>query len=430
MQENNNQEVMWPKLVANKLFRIPSGNQCFVADFPITDNLVDTASSNIVSHNHKHIHKYNTWNVGGVQPSDDLDLDDWLDTRNNSYDIYVLGFQEVVPLKAKNILGAEKSKVSSKWNSLIRTTLNKTLSDPSHEEPKLGEKQKVYPYENDKSSSLRKAKDYRCIVSRHMVGIFLTVWIGSNLAQYILHTSVSCIGCGILGCLGNKGSVSVRFCLHGTSFCIVCCHLASGGKEGDEVRRNSDAMEIFSRTTFPRGSESLDLPQKILDHDRIIMLGDLNYRISLPEDATRSLVAQKEWNKLLEKDQLLAEVSEGRTFKGWQEGSITFSPTYKYYPNSSEYYGCLQGKKGEKKRAPAWCDRIIWYGKGLKQNQYDRSETNLSDHRPVRAIFTVEVLDERAPSPSKSLILSNRLECIESCIDLLSADEGLSSANS
>lgn len=52
--------------------------------------------------------------------------------------------------------------------------------------------------------------------------------------------------------------------------------------------------------------------------------------------------------------QLLAEVSECRTFHGWQEGAIEFSPTYKYYPNSNEYYGCLQGRKGEKRRAPAW----------------------------------------------------------------------------
>lgn len=62
-----------------------------------------------------------------------------------------------------------------------------------------------------------------------------------------------------------QGAVSVRFFLHETSFCFVCCHLASGGKEGDEMNRNSDAMEILLRTSFPRGP-SLDLPKKILDH--------------------------------------------------------------------------------------------------------------------------------------------------------------------
>jgi phosphatidylinositol-bisphosphatase len=32
-----------------------------------------------------------TWNVGGKAPSDDLDLEDWLDTKAGSHDIYVLG---------------------------------------------------------------------------------------------------------------------------------------------------------------------------------------------------------------------------------------------------------------------------------------------------------------------------------------------------
>jgi hypothetical protein len=33
-----------------------------------------------------------TWNVGGIVPSDDLDLEDWLDSRDNFYDIYALGY--------------------------------------------------------------------------------------------------------------------------------------------------------------------------------------------------------------------------------------------------------------------------------------------------------------------------------------------------
>jgi len=162
-----------------------------------------------------------TWNVGGVQPSDDLNLDDWLDTSNNSYDIYILGyaklsqkmmknyyiyrcrcltnillkrFQEIVPLKVKSILGPEKSRISMKWNSLIRETLNKSVTDPK------GSRE---PFKNDKSTD-GGAKDFRCIVSKHMVGIFISVWIHSDLVQHIRHTSVSCIGCGIMGCLGNK----------------------------------------------------------------------------------------------------------------------------------------------------------------------------------------------------------------------------------
>lgn len=71
-----------------------------------------------------------------------------------------------------------------------------------------------------------------------------------------------------------QGSVSIRFQLHETSFCFVCSHLASGGKEGDEKYRNSDIAEILSRTSFPRGP-LLNLPRNILDHEYVQKLKDL-----------------------------------------------------------------------------------------------------------------------------------------------------------
>lgn len=56
------------------------------------------------------VHNYSvfvaTWNVGGKSPSSNLSLDDWLHSAPPA-DIYVLGFQEIVPLNAGNILGAE-----------------------------------------------------------------------------------------------------------------------------------------------------------------------------------------------------------------------------------------------------------------------------------------------------------------------------------
>lgn len=51
---------------------------------------------------------------------------------------------------------------------------------------------------------------------------------------------------------------------------------------------------------------------------------------------------------------LRMELRDGQIFQGWQEGIIKFAPTYKYYLNSDLYYGCLEGTKGEKRRAPAW----------------------------------------------------------------------------
>lgn len=52
---------------------------------------------------------------------------------------------------------------------------------------------------------------------------------------------------------------------------------------------------------------------------------------------------------------LSMELNDGQVFEGWNEGSIKFSPTYKYFPDSDTYYGFPPpARKGEKRRAPAW----------------------------------------------------------------------------
>lgn len=57
------------------------------------------------------------------------------------------------------------------------------------------------------------------------------------------------------------------------------------------------------------------------------------------------------------------------------------------------------------------CDRIIWFGKGLKQNQYDRGELKLSDHRPVRAIFMAEIKVLRDPTGLQSFLQTELVAC-------------------
>jgi hypothetical protein len=56
------------------------------------------------------------------------------------------------------------------------------------------------------------------------------------------------------------------------------------------------------------------------------------------------------------------------------------------------------------------CDRILWYGRGLKQIRYDRCESRLSDHRPVRAAFTTEVDVLRNYSSLRGFLLSDKLD--------------------
>jgi phosphatidylinositol-bisphosphatase len=43
-------------------------------------------------------------------------------------------------------------------------------------------------------------------------------------------------------------------------------------------------------------------------------------------------------------------------FLDFEEGPLTFKPTYKYQPGTDLY----EQRPDKKLRAPAWCDRILW----------------------------------------------------------------------
>ncbi|URE02976.1 endonuclease exonuclease phosphatase family domain containing protein [Musa troglodytarum] len=313
-----------------------------------------------------------TWNVGGRSPNNGLNLEDFLQVEGSA-DIYVLGFQEIVPLNAGNVLVIEDNEPAAKWLALISHALNKPSDrqDDSSETwngAKLGkdfksssshlfqkpsslkaigkncrvdgalvktcncrpetasgirrrarklrefidstdsgsdEEYYCHPMSHVVSTEARPDAHYSLVASKQMVGIFLSVWVRSELVPHVGHLRVATVGRGIMGCLGNKGCIAMSMSLHRTSFCFVCSHLTSGEKEGDELKRNADVSEILKSTQFPKvckipGSR---IPEKILEHDRILWLGDLNYRIALSYNEARTLLEDNDWDSLLGRDQ-------------------------------------------------------------------------------------------------------------------------------
>ncbi|KAI5069959.1 hypothetical protein GOP47_0014302 [Adiantum capillus-veneris] len=401
-----------------------------------------------------------TWNVGGRAPTVETreSVQEWLlhPSAPSSCDIYVLGFQEIVPLNATNILKGNKEDGSNGgiltcdvWEALISETLNKSTlqthqstdacynceqtiptSKHMHTRSTLPTKQTQSSHVRDDNSldtsfrddargyaltpsvrvlsycdklNLRLQDDediqnvptYMRIVRKQMVGLFITIWARCNLWQHIKNVQVSSVGCGIMNRLGNKGSVSVSLSVHETTLCFICGHLRSGQRADDAIRRNLDVENILHRTRFLCSEKlSLDssfrLPSSIIAHDRIILLGDLNYRLNIASIELRALLLEQDWKTLFEKDELKDAKGAGGVLEGWREGSICFAPTYKYMIDSDTYW-LAKEKEGSNRRAPAWCDRILWHGKGLKQLSYTRCESKHSDHRPVRSTFMVEV---------------------------------------
>lgn len=127
----------------------------------------------------------------------------------------------------------------------------------------------------------------------------------------------------------------------------------------------------------------------VLDHEICILNGDLNYRIdAMSRDLVIREVAAGNLPKLLEKDQLLLsrKRNPGFRLRAFQEKELTFPPTYKYDVGTDNY------DTSEKKRSPAWCDRLLFRGVGrIKQTEYRRHEVRVSDHRPVSGMFRIRV---------------------------------------
>ena len=108
----------------------------------------------------------------------------------------------------------------------------------------------------------------------------------------------------------------------------------------------------------------------------------------MPRDAVISAVRNNNLAKLLERDQLLLSRrrNPGFRLRAFTESPITFAPTYKYDVGTDNY------DSSEKKRSPAWCDRLLYKGAGsVKQLEYRRWEVRSSDHRPVSGTFRLRV---------------------------------------
>ena len=116
----------------------------------------------------------------------------------------------------------------------------------------------------------------------------------------------------------------------------------------------------------------------------------MNYRIDQRREAVVAAIHSGELDSLLVHDQLHKEMKYNRGFRlrTFQEGPLTFAPTYKYDRRSTEF------DTSEKRRTPAWCDRILWRScdpERVVQYRYRRYEATISDHRPVSAAFAVTV---------------------------------------
>ena len=306
-------------------------------------------------------------------------LEEWLfPDGTTDTDLYAISFQEIVKLNAVNVTVDLKGEtVCTAWENAVLSCLNSkhTLSN-----------------------------QFVLVASKQLVGAFLCVFLRENLMPHCCDVRTASTATGVMDMLGNKGGVVVRLqlfhrfihifhaCAKPISFlsysCVSSCfsticfvggHLAA--KRDNVAGRNSDFNSIMEKTClFPdpdetnrarirpslderplllQRSDNLRAPYvRIQDHDIVFWIGDLNYRIesSVSLEEVLSKCAENDISFLCEHDQLLIEKKAGRSFLGYEEGAITFLPTYKFIPGSDVY----DNRPDKKLRPPAYCDRVLW----------------------------------------------------------------------
>uniref|UniRef100_A0A6B2KXC7 phosphoinositide 5-phosphatase n=1 Tax=Arcella intermedia TaxID=1963864 RepID=A0A6B2KXC7_9EUKA len=298
-----------------------------------------------------------SWNVNDARPSEKMLMDSWIspeypnrrDVEHDKIVIYLFGFQEIVELNANSIVKADEGNMEA-WVKLLREDIN-----------------------------LRR-KESKVVLARsvQLVGLALIVFVQEDHIGDFRNFTIEKSKVATQGLTGNKGALITRFDFCDTSVCCVCAHLTAGQKQNED--RIQDVKEI-SALRF----QNIPRTPHIYSHDYIFWFGDLNFRIDLPYQDVIGRISREDFEFLYRHDQLNKAMKTDQIFKGFKEGAINFAPTYKYEIDSDVY---------DTKRVPAWCDRILFKSTGnqyINQLVYSRGEIYISDHRPIKALFEIDI---------------------------------------
>ncbi|KAK1277589.1 Type I inositol 1,4,5-trisphosphate 5-phosphatase 12 [Acorus gramineus] len=341
-----------------------------------------------------------TWNVGQERASHDS-LISWLCSAASEACIVVVGLQEVemgagflAMAAAKETVGLEGSANGQWWLDAIGKTLDE-------------------------------GKTFERVGSRQLAGLLIAIWARKNFRENIGDVDAAAVPCGFVRAIGNKGAVGLRIRVYDRMMCFVNCHFAAHLEAVN--RRNSDFDHVYRTMVFSRASNGFnastgsssavqllrstntagysdDGRPELSEADMIIFLGDFNYRLhGISYDEARDFVSQRSFDWLREKDQLRAEMKAGNVFQGMREGHIKFPPTYKFVRHQAGLSGY---DSSEKRRIPAWCDRILYRDSRSVSvaecslecplvssiSEYSACmDVTDSDHKPVRCIFSVDI---------------------------------------
>ncbi|XP_054282775.1 inositol polyphosphate 5-phosphatase E isoform X2 [Macrosteles quadrilineatus] len=195
----------------------------------------------------------------------------------------------------------------------------------------------------------------------------------------------------------TKGAVAVGFSVFGTSLMFITAHLTAHQEKVKErlqdIKRIAKSLELPKN--LPVKHKSKDVTQ---NYDCVFWSGDLNFRLTPPREEVMSWINKQKFPLTSPSlgclaDQLTTSIVDGTVFRGFEEGPLTFAPTYKYDPGTSTY------DTSHKQRTPSYTDRILF--RSRRHNTESTAvecvayasvpEVCTSDHKPVWGLYKVPV---------------------------------------
>ena len=233
---------------------------------------------------------------------------------------------------------------------------------------------------------------YGRVVSFQRGEMRLVVCVHQDLLDSVEVVQVSAQNTGRAG-LANKGGIVAELrVMGGTRLSFLTAHLEAHEGASKYATRVSTIADILAGTKEKQHDCSLTA------HYSFVM-GDLNFRTELPNHdkleeeehkrIVRDMAERQAWEALNEIDELGRALRNKECLVGFQTPLCYFPPTFK-----------VERKPGFEyidKRRPSYTDRILWkashgLANKIKPLVYEPiDDFASSDHKPMRAAFTVKL---------------------------------------
>ncbi|KAL3132931.1 hypothetical protein ABBQ38_006845 [Trebouxia sp. C0009 RCD-2024] len=375
-----------------------------------------------------------TWNVNEQRP-DGSPLFNWIADLSGKASIAVVALQEIEMGSSSVAIAAAKD------------VLNKSAQEKGNNNAQWWQSQVLHSLGGER---------WMRVGLRQLSGMLVMVFALSSLSANVGEVSTASVACGVLGVGGNKGGVAVSFTLYRRRLCCVSSHFAA--HQGAVDARNRDYANIVRSLNFvskgwydmqvmsdddtdtrrkeltklsendsgldsPRADSEYDLAasefstpelfqgQGMRDAEMLVWAGDFNYRIEATYEDALERIRNNELDYLIERDQCRREMYAGHAFQYVREAPITFCPTYKFDKYNADPFGY---DSSEKRRVPAWTDRIFFRGSAFIKNA-------IEDDVSVRSAESEESALTPPPQAPVDEVVVKALK-YSACVDVIESD--------